>query len=370
MQHQEGCPAFHLFGTFTVDDIADMRKSVVWHDATTCHVPKIHPACWLFDMQSLESGFAPLGSKDVIPGKDVYIMDRMKCEELLGTIRHLVMQCTCGNTSASVTSKQIGSALPPEHTGSPSKNGGGEEASGMGGSAAAAASSVAATIPQPPVYPVVSGDTDSDTATLDEHIRTLGSRVRRCLGDVERGLSHLRRGDLTNPSLTEAGFKAAILVALATGMPDVTIHSEFVVEGGYVDLIVVDTVHMVAILYELKYVPCSFIQETGWSPKLPFREVFAKCDQMTQRLGSMSWPQVSALHYRSPKTKRYETFASLARDAFVQALRYKDALMNGGIRLRHDGNLVLRLGVSNIIGVSTRAFDSQELERGDGNGDD
>ena len=324
MQHDVSCPAFNLFAQFSIDAISAMRETITW-TPFQCEVPEHHPVCWLYDAEALGAHQLPLGPKDVIPGKNAFLVDSVRCEELLGCIRDMVMDCTC---------KQAADVVPVRTP---------------------ATDDSAAAVPE--LIP----ELDQAIPTLNDHVQALGRRVRQCLSVTERGLSHLRRGDLTRPSLTEAGFKAAILVALVGGMPDVVIYSEHTVDGGYVDLLVVDSVNTVAILYEIKYVACTFIQETGWTPHLSFKNMFAKCDAMTARLSHMDWDEVSKLHYRSSKTRAYHPFSDLAREAYVQALQYMEVIRRGGIGFHHEGPPIMKLGVSNIIGVSTRVFDSKNL---------
>lgn len=271
-------------------------------------VSRTHPVCIYIDAERLERNCSALAARDLDAKQDAFLVHNADFDTAFARLKGILAKCTCDRP---VTAVKI--------------------------------------------------DGEKINIARDAATQLLAGRVRVCIATAERGLMHMRRGDLDAPSVTEAGFKAVLMTAIAIIEPDLVMHSEYPVEGRYVDLIVIDPKELVAVVLELKYVRMCYMTNADWNPRDTFHRRFSKYDTLASRLGPMQWQEVAALKYRDPKTKQHVPIITVAQSASRQVSEYAILLRDGALPLIHEGQRISNLGYTTVIGVATRCFMSPSI---------
>jgi hypothetical protein len=180
----------------------------------------------------------------------------------------------------------------------------------------------------------------------DEAPAELRALVDRATAAVRAGFRLFNNLDFDGQNgLTEQGFKASYLVALAAIVPaDVRIISEARIDAGFVDLLLVKDAHVLVI--ELKYLRAAFFEGAEWAGGDAPTVRCAKNRRMNATLVGKDLDAIGTENYQNPKTRVYEPARNIVDGGVAQARDYAEIIALRGAREHAGGDLVIDEGAA------------------------
>lgn len=226
----------------------------------------------------------------------------------------------------------------------------------MAAAAAAASSS-------PPADDNDNVPNEDKVAFPDYVLKDLMGHVRAACETVNDTMSLLRSDDLDGKDgLNEAGFKLAFLVALGE-IPEVLVQSER--DAGDLmraDVTLIDYARLIALVVELKYVRCGFLQLAHHRNHDGFPVRHFKLNTTATHVADMQWRCAKKELFLSPelfpppRRRRMVTVQTVADKAREQAAGYARRFSDGEHQIMCGGKGVRVVGSCTVIGVASACF--------------
>lgn len=207
---------------------------------------------------------------------------------------------------------------------------------------------------------------DNDAPPMDE----LRARVARACAVLRASMALMKCGDIVGDGggLTEAGLKLGFLVALGP-TPGVRVESELpagaINDKGNrrrMDVVLVDENAPCALVVELKYVRCGFMQLANYNKCDASELRYAKLTRAVRTLSGMPWVDMEKQGFLNPillertNGRPHVFLREVAKNARSQAAGYVASVTGNGQPILVGGERVLDVGHCTVIGVATRCF--------------